>query len=235
MLTRAAFVLNCWMVAATLSVVISSPQWVMHQIRFPNGTSMAGLEKPESSTAIVTVFDPKTFKPFNFTVASDDRDLPQYGLSLEDRPGAPWWHAALTMGLYRLGGTVPVVGIQPNGTINKAGGSAWQALAALTGKESTFTLSEDITSDRFFELAQKSYYSPIVVTTPSFRDTKPLDQSHGYAVMAATDYGNSTRTITLRNPWGRTEVVELEAARKATHYIGYLKDTPVLSWPNNAR
>lgn len=224
----AVFVLNCWMVAATLAVSMSSPSWVMSQITYANGTAMRGVARPMAPDARVTVFDPRTLKPYQFVVSADDRELPQFDLKNEDRPGAPWWHAALTMALYRLGATVPVVGIQSNGTINPAGGSAWQTLAALTGKEATYTLSAETTPDQFFQIAQKAYYTPIVVTTPSYRDVEPLDKSHGYAVMWATDYGNSTRTITLRNPWGRTEEIELNAVRNATNYIGYLKGTPAL-------
>lgn len=221
------------MVAATLAVVISSPDWVIAQLSYPNGTSLTGAQTPTAEYAIVKLFDPTTLAPHDLTVRADDRSLPQYNLQTEDRPNAPWWHTALTMALLQLGATVPVVGVRSDGTINPAGGSAWQALAALTGHEATYTLSDQIDMDAFYQLARKATFTPVLVTTPSFRKTDPLDQSHSYAIMFATDYGNGTKSITLRNPWGRTEEFEIGIVKGNTHYIGYLKDAPTLVWPSN--
>jgi hypothetical protein len=225
-------VLDCWFVAASLAVVITSPAWVTNMLYFPNGTVMAGLVNPSSPLAIATVFDPNTHTPYNFSTTVAKRS------ATEDTPGGIWWHSAITQSVSLMAASgVSVDGFLPDGGVDPSGGSGYKGLSLLTPYPSTRRDTANYTSiDEFFSDLSKGYWTPIVVSTwGNVGTTTPfqIGANHDYAVMSSTDYGNGTRTVTLRNPWGRTEAYDVEDLWDNIEAVGYLTDWNYLSWPGS--
>jgi hypothetical protein len=222
-------VLDCWLVAASLAVVITSPSWVENMYYFPNGSSMANLSYPSSDLAVVTVFDPTSYVAHNFTTTIANES------TTEDDPGGVWWHSAMTQALQLLGTVTYVDGITSSGGIDPNGGSGYLALSALTGYPAIRRATTNYTSsDEFFSDCSKGYWTPVVLSTcGSVGTTTPyqIGANHDYAVMYTNDHGNGNRTVTLRNPWGRTEWYDLEDLMANIYGLGHLTDWNYLSWP----
>ena len=226
-----ARVLNCWFDAVTIAVVSVSSWFVQNTFYWPDGPTMAGMTNPASRTVTVTLFDPNTYEPHNLTANIANES------TTEDTMGGCWWHDAITQAALQLGATVNIEGIYPNSTFVKDSGatSCESGLSLVTGYPAQADLASGYSDvGAFFDDINKANNTPIVVSTveqvTQMAEPK-MWSNHGYPVLYATDYGNGTRTATLRNAWGVTDEFQIEDVWKNTYYLNHLTDWKQLNWP----
>ena len=223
---------NCWWDAASIAVVRISPWWIENLFYWPGGgPTLAGEDNPASNTVNVTIFDPYTYSPRNFTATIFNES------TSEDNPGGCWWHSALSQGILELGDVEDIYGVNPNETWTLNTGSASLALAAMTGYPAMANQVSDYTDqDAFYNDLVKADTTPIVLSSnEQVGSTIPsqLAPTHDYAVMNATTLPNGTRGATLKNPWGDYEGYQLQSLMENCFYLHHLTEWNELNWPGH--
>ncbi|KAL7423229.1 hypothetical protein Q5752_002529 [Cryptotrichosporon argae] len=203
---------DCWWAAASIAVVNRSSWFVQNLFYSASNVSLAGTTTPEDETVYVTLYDPTTLGRYWLTASVANES------TTEDDPGGAWWHSALTQGLQQLAGLVDVGGVDANGTFDSATAVGAEALAVLTGyawardgraqdmEGGKYNTSADLWADLV-----RAKYTPVTLSTPATVETTSpqLDTNHDYAIINTTEWGNGTRTVTARNPWGATDEFQL--------------------------
>ena len=191
---------------------------------------MAGQWSPASDTAIVTLWNPSTDEPLNFTVSIYSKS------KTEDHPYGNWWNSAITQAMQQMAGITDIFGIFPNGTIWRDEGLPSVPMAMMTGYPVTTKKTSEYESiDEWFDDLTKGIYTPVVVSTNNqVAQTEPkLYGDHAYAVLNTTDEGNGIRYVTVRNPWGATDNFDQWVLFNNTYYVNYLTNFDWLQWNGN--
>ena len=230
-------VYDCWLAATTISVVTAQPKWLTHLLYTEDGQSMFGLTDPLINKGIIQLWDMNSNLQHNFSVSA------AFQSRTEDRPGERWWNSAVMQGLMTLSEMTEVPGVK-DGTFNEAGGDPGAALFALTGhsavmKEKKWYGGFKPNATKLYDDMVSAYYnrSPMVITTyDGSTDENGLMQNsilygyHAYGFMWPKRYENGTMTAMLRNPWGKSQEVELGEIIINMSWLYHLHDFVSLNW-----
>lgn len=248
---------NCWLQAASLAVVLTSPEWTSNLFYDKNGTALAGAEQPTLVEAVIKLWDPNAIArtdsgsldlnmrdtsthlfPINVTHQSKTEDRHK------DLKNDRWWNSGVLQAILQLGTTTNLIGVHAeNGTIDELGGDAGVILTALTGYPSVSKRFNDYGgqgSALYNDLANAyNLQTPIVISTranTSAKNSFPnsiLKGSHAYAVRWVEEK-DGVKTAILANPWGLTEVASMTEILSNMQRVVYLENFKSLDWTRSA-
>jgi hypothetical protein len=219
--------LDCLWAAASIAVVNASPRFVQSQFSFHGGPSLVDQTYQSTDVVQVQLHDPLTLAPHTYSTTIANRS------QVEDDPKGVWFHSAQTQALQLMASdtSTPVPGVGTDGTFLSSSGSASAALGILTGKTSARkSKSEFADVDAFWDaINHLTAGTPMTISTPDEVDLvatqPPFGANHAYALLEIVQDtgGEGKRELKARNPWGATNLWDVQEVWDNLSALSYLE------------